>query len=121
MRKTQTDLAAPGCCIICRQTRVHGEDFLVETGALNDFGVQTPLTGQVMICNVCIEELAETHGGFVKKSEVEVAQANYEQTRVELREFAELTDELGARAVAVQNAAVRLDERLASRESEGSA
>ena len=121
MRKTQTDLAAPGCCIICRQTRVHGEEFLVETGALNDFGVQTPLTGQIMVCNVCIDELAATAGGYVKEADVERERANYEQTRVELGKVKQAYTEAGARLDEAHKMADQLDERLAARQAEGSA
>lgn len=120
MRKTQSDLAAPGCCTICRQTRVHGDEFMVETGALNDFGVQTPLTGQIMICNVCIDELAAEAGGYVKEADVERERADYSATRNELAVIKQDFEGVGDHVDEALQRVRQLDERLAKREAEGS-
>lgn len=120
MRKTQHDLPNPGMCIICRQTRVYGDEFMVETGALIDFGVFTPVNGEVLVCSQCIEDLAAVHGGLVKEADVERERADYEATRGELQSIRDELDEFGKRAVAVINRAAKLDERLAQRQAEGS-
>jgi hypothetical protein len=118
MRKTQSDLPNPGMCIICRQTRVYGEEHMIETGALIDFGVATPVNGEVLVCSSCVGELAEASGGYVKEADVERERANYRLAREELAEFRQMASEAADRIDSVMNRAEQVDLRLAQREAE---
>ena len=117
MRKVKGDLSSPGVCFICMATRVIGDEFMVETGALNDYGVVTPRTGVVYVCNACIDALAKEAGGYVKMDEVERERGRAALAAEEIDKFREeLRGALGS-VEGVLERSTRTFERLANEAS----
>lgn len=63
MQIVDSDLKAPGACIVCLKSRTARDGgSMVDTGQQNDYGIINERAGQIYVCDVCVGEMAEAYG-----------------------------------------------------------